>query len=305
MDDIRITKAREAMDNLLMAYSAMIDYSFEGAHEMRAAVMELIHALEHHITQEPSVEIETSYHDEEYNRDSTQKEIVIEDGQFCVYSADRSRLFGCYISRERAEERLAQIESFANRTAELSTDNLMLAHAETRKVLSAQTLVIVNELVEEELFKRFKDTVLEKQEILEPKRPAMTTIVKAEQRYTMGPVYVPNLEDAHGETIEASELQKAIWDWVRNGDRTIYLQHSEKAAGEMVEILTLPMETQMSLIVPTEGVTKYSFPADTPFMGVIWEEWAWELVKAGKLRGYSIGGQAQRVEVDLPSSLGI
>ena len=80
MDDIKITKAREAMDNLLMAYSAMIDYSFEGAHEMRAAVMELIHSLEHHITtQEPSVEIETSYHDEEYSRDSTQKEIVIED----------------------------------------------------------------------------------------------------------------------------------------------------------------------------------------------------------------------------------
>jgi hypothetical protein len=71
----------------------------------------------------------------------------------------------------------------------------------------------------------------------------------------------------------------------------------------MVEILTWPMEIETSLVVPGEGVTKYQFPPDTPFMGVIWEEWAWELVKAGELRGYSIGGQAQRVEAELPEEL--
>jgi hypothetical protein len=249
-------------------------------------------------------EIETGYRDDEedkgYYDDDYSKEIVVEDGQFCVYSADRSRLFGCYINRERAEERLAQIEQFSYKARQLSTANLMEAHHETSKALSGETLVIVNELVEEELYKRVRSEKFD-----ETPDVALTTIVKAEQRYTMGPVYVPNLEDAHGETIEASELQKAIWDWVRKGDRTIYLQHSDKAAGEMVEILTLPMETEMSLVVPKEGVTKYSFPADTPFMGVIWEEWAWELVKAGELRGYSIGGQAQRVEVELPDSLGV
>jgi len=42
------------------------------------------------------------------------------------------------------------------------------------------------------------------------------------------------------------------------------------------------------------------FPADTPFLGVVWEDWAWDLVKAGELRGYSIGGRARRVEADLP-----
>ena len=73
----------------------------------------------------------------------------------------------------------------------------------------------------------------------------------------------------------------------------------------MVEILTMPFPIETSLVVPNEGVTKYSFPADTPFMGVIWEEWAWDLVKAGKLRGYSIGGQAKRVEVELPEELAI
>jgi len=87
---------------------------------------------------------------------------------------------------------------------------------------------------------------------------------------------------------------------MRSGDRTIYLQHSEKAAGEMVEMLTWPMPIETALAVPGEGVTKYSFPANTPFMGVVWESWAWDMVKAGELRGYSIGGKAQRMEADLP-----
>ena len=91
-----------------------------------------------------------------------------------------------------------------------------------------------------------------------------------------------------------------MWDWVRKGDRTIYLQHSDKAAGEMVELLTWPFPIEASLSVPGQGVTKYTFPANTPYLGVIWEEWAWDLVKAGQLRGYSIGGTARRVEADLP-----
>ena len=292
-----IEKNHGAMDCLLMAYGQMMAFTFEGASELRASVMEIIHVLEQLITsgENKLVEIETGYDEEEYR-----KEIVLEDGQYCVYSADRSRSFGCYISQEKAEERLAQIESFAEKTLQLSTENLMKAHSETGKVLASETLVIVNELIEEELYKRFNSDSM----ITEPANDFnLTTIIKAEQRYTMGPVYVPDLEDAHGETIDAPELQKAIWDWVRKGDRNIFLQHSDKIAGEMVEILTWPMPIETSLVVPNEGVTKYQFPADTPFMGVIWEEWAWDLVKAGKLRGYSIGGQAQRVEVELPDSL--
>ena len=306
MEEKTIAKAEGAMNHLLMAYAEMMEYRFEGAHELRADTMEIIHALEHAITsgEDGREQIETDYRDDEedkgYDEEEYRKEIVLEDGQYCVYSADRSRSFGCYISQEKAEARLAQIESFAEKTLQLSTENLMKAHSETGKVLASETLVIVNELIEEELYKRFNSDSM----ITEPADDFnLTTIIKAEQRYTMGPVYVPDLEDAHGETIDAPELQKAIWDWVRKGDRNIFLQHSDKIAGEMVEILTWPMPIETSLVVPNEGVTKYQFPADTPFMGVIWEEWAWDLVKAGKLRGYSIGGQAQRVEVELPDSL--
>ena len=68
----------------------------------------------------------------------------------------------------------------------------------------------------------------------------------------------------------------------------------------MVEMMTLPFPLEAELEVPGEGVTKYTFPADTPFLGVVWEPWAWDMVKAGQLRGYSIGGTAKRVEADLP-----
>jgi hypothetical protein len=131
----------------------------------------------------------------------------------------------------------------------------------------------------------------------------VSVISKAdEQRYTLGPWYVPNMEDAHGEFTDEDTLQRSLWDWVRAGDRTIYLQHSDKPAGEMVEIMTIPFPIEAALSVPNQGTTKYAFPANTPFMGTVWEPWAWELVKAGKLRGYSIGGKARRMEADLPET---
>ena len=37
-----------------------------------------------------------------------------QDGQFCVMSEDGSRSFGCYDTMQEAEERLAQVESFAD-----------------------------------------------------------------------------------------------------------------------------------------------------------------------------------------------
>ena len=297
-----VTKAAKAMEHLLMAYNEMISYDFEDAHEMRADLMELIHVLEHEIAGKPRMEVGKPYHDEEedkaYMEDEYSKEIVMEDGQYCVRSKDGTRSFGCYISREAAEDRLRQIESFSNNLKALDNRELVEAYNSLCKRLEEQTDYQVFQLTSDELNKRYEHPVFYVPAEEEDDLP-LATIVKAEKRYTMGPVYVPGLEDAHGETIEAAELQESIWDWVRKEDRRIYLQHSEKVAGEMVEILTWPMEIETSLIVPGEGVTKYSFPENTPFMGVIWEDWAWDLVKSGQLRGYSIGGQAQRVEVDL------
>ena len=253
---------------------------------------------------EIDVDVESGYKydDEEkgYGYDF-RKEIVEEDGRFCVYSEGRGRRFGCYDTMEAAEERLAQIESFARSLDELTPEQLVAAHELTEKSTGDMMLELARSVIEDRL------------EVLGVAPPyttgdttaklaalhAVVPFAKAEERYTLGPVYVPGRLDGHGEFIDADTLQKAIWDWVRSGDRTIYLQHSEKAAGEMVEILTWPMPIQTSLSLPGEDVRKVEFPAETPFMGVVWESWAWDLVKAGQLRGYSIGGKARRVEADL------
>jgi hypothetical protein len=234
------------------------------------------------------------------------REVREQNGQFCVYS-ETGRAFGCYAERDAAADRLAQIEQFATKElAKASVAELVQWHDQAHSVASVTEAVkAVHDLVCDELevvhklAEPYNLTLDDKLAMLE--RPDAGWVAKAaEYRYTLGPAYVPFREDAHGEFADAETLQRAMWDWVRKGDRTIYLQHSEKAAGEMVEMMTVPFPLEAELTVPNQGVTKFTFPADTPFLGVVWEPWAWELVKAGELRGYSIGGTARRVEADLP-----
>jgi hypothetical protein len=124
-----------------------------------------------------------------------------------------------------------------------------------------------------------------------------------EKMFTLGPLYVPDFMDAHGEWTDSDELQRAVWEWVKSGDRSIYLQHNRGArAGEWVEVMTMPqpwtVEMQNAAGQPLGQVT---YPTGTVFLGVHWDAPAWELVKEGKLRGYSIGGLADRMMVDLPN----
>jgi hypothetical protein len=131
---------------------------------------------------------------------------------------------------------------------------------------------------------------------------SMSLVAKAdgERRFTLGPMYVPNQLDAHNEWTDPDELQSALWDYVRSGDRRIRLQHNrDVVAGEWVEAMAIPFPVTVPMVKSDGERTTVDFPANTVFMGVIWEPWAWELIKTGKLRGYSIGGKAERVLVDL------
>jgi len=131
----------------------------------------------------------------------------------------------------------------------------------------------------------------------------MSLVSKAvnEDRYTLGPMYVPDRVDAHGEWTSSEELQKSVWDYVRKDDRRIRLQHNKDVvAGEWVEVMAWPYEVSVPMQKSDGTMEDVTFPKDTVFLGVVWEPWAWEMVKAGKLMGYSIGGRAQRLEVDLP-----
>jgi hypothetical protein len=234
------------------------------------------------------------------------RSVVEQDGQYCVVS-QTGRAFGCYESSDLADQRLAQIEGFAENELKRATVKALIELHDAAHAVDKVTegVKLVHDLIEDELEAVHKLS-FPYSFTIDTKLDMATSLTKGyvskavEYRYTLGPAYIPDREDAHGEFADAETLQKAMWDWVRKGDRTIYLQHSEKAAGEMVEMLTWPFPIEAELTVPNQGVTKFTFPADTPFLGVVWEDWAWDLVKAGELRGYSIGGSAKRVEADLP-----
>lgn len=240
------------------------------------------------------------------DRIPVQRVVRQEGEQFCVYSEATGRSFGCYATRAEADDRLAQIEQFATaKLVQAEVGELVAWHdkCHAMKVVTP-ALKLVHDLIEDQLESQghsrpYDLTPEDKLELLISKSAGLVSKAD-EQRYTLGPWYVPGVEDAHGEFTDEDTLQKALWDWVRSGDRTIYLQHGEKPAGEMVEIMTVPFPVEAELTVPNQGVSKFAFPANTPFMGVVWEPWAWELVKAGKLRGYSIGGSARRMEAELP-----
>lgn len=122
--------------------------------------------------------------------------------------------------------------------------------------------------------------------------------VDEEKRYTLAPWYVPDSVDAHNEWADKEEIQRAFWDYLKKPDRSIRLQHNmDIVAGEWVEGLTWPHEIEVPVKHP-EGEKKIKFPAGTPFLGVIWEPWAWQLIKDGEIRGLSIGGKGKRIELD-------
>ena len=121
-----------------------------------------------------------------------------------------------------------------------------------------------------------------------------------EKRYTLGAMYIPDRLDAHGEWTSAEELQRAVWDYVRTNDRRIRLQHDrEVVAGEWVEVMAFPYELTVPITSISGVPTNHTYPANTVFLGVIWEPWAWEKIKNGEILGYSIGGKAERLYVDM------
>lgn len=126
---------------------------------------------------------------------------------------------------------------------------------------------------------------------------------EGDKRYTLGAMYIPDRIDAHGEWTDAEELQRAVWDYVRTNDRRIRLQHNRDiVAGEWVEVMSFPYELTVPITTPSGIEVNHTYPPHTVFLGVIWEDWAWEKIQRGEILGYSIGGRAERLYVDMEKS---
>jgi hypothetical protein len=123
-----------------------------------------------------------------------------------------------------------------------------------------------------------------------------------EERYTLGPWYIPDQLDAHGEWTDRRELQKSFHSYLAKDDRDIRLQHNtDIIAGRWVDGMVMPEPWTVTLKSADGTEEQHTYPAGTPFLGVRWEPWAFKLVKDGKIRGYSIGGRSLRMMVDLPT----
>ena len=157
-----------------------------------------------------------------------QRVIREEDGQFCVYS-ETGRSFGCYANRDAAATRLAQIEQFAQQVVRsVPVAELVTWHDQAHKTATVtQAVKDVHDIVCDELevvhglAVPYNDTTDDK--LAAAGTPSSMVVAKADDahRYTLGPAYVPDREDAHGEWTDPDTLQAAMWDWVRKGDRTI------------------------------------------------------------------------------------
>lgn len=124
-----------------------------------------------------------------------------------------------------------------------------------------------------------------------------------EHRFTLGPWYIPDRYDAHGEWTDANELQKSLWEYVKSGDRGIRLQHNKDiVAGEWLEAMSFPVPVTIAMTKDANS-KQVEYPAGTVFLGVQWKPWAWELVKAGKIQGFSIGGAAARIDMSMPDAI--
>tara|TARA_B110000503_G_scaffold141880_1_gene236849 strand:+ start:10925 stop:13072 length:2148 start_codon:yes stop_codon:yes gene_type:complete len=124
-----------------------------------------------------------------------------------------------------------------------------------------------------------------------------------EHRFTLGPWYIPDRYDAHGEWTDADELQKSLWEYVKSGDRGIRLQHNKDiVAGEWLEAMSFPVPVTIGMTKDANS-KQVEYPAGTVFLGVQWKPWAWELVKAGKIQGFSIGGAAARIDMSMPDAI--
>jgi 2'-5' RNA ligase len=128
-------------------------------------------------------------------------------------------------------------------------------------------------------------------------------VLDDEKQYSYGAWYVPDSVDAHGEWADRDTVQESLWKYVDSGNRDIHAQHiDDLVAGRWVELATIPFPVSVPVEVEPGILRKHTYPAGTPFMGVIWEDWAWPLVKSGDFKGFSVGGTAHRIEADFPDA---
>jgi hypothetical protein len=116
----------------------------------------------------------------------------------------------------------------------------------------------------------------------------------AELQYTLVCVYpadkadVAVAQDGHRDFASKAAVRDAAWNFLRKGGK-VGLHHADgtDGAGTIVESFLWPGEDW----APGNG---YVVKEGDWMAGIVWDDPAWELVKAGKIGGVSMQGSARR-----------
>ena len=111
-----------------------------------------------------------------------------------------------------------------------------------------------------------------------------------EKRQVFGFASVAVIEDRQGDVIRPDVLEQAAYDFVKHA-RAANVMHAGPVVGECIESLFVTDDKAALLGIPVEHVGKWFVGFHIP------DDEAWENVKNGKTRAFSIEGRGKRVTV--------
>lgn len=115
-----------------------------------------------------------------------------------------------------------------------------------------------------------------------------------EEQKAWAPVLIPNETDKQGDVIPTKEIETAAHDFLAEY-RQVDTDH-DLLAGKGVPIESWTLKTDTTFDLP-DGSESREYPAGTWFMGVKFNDEAWDRIKSGELTGFSIYGEAENTPV--------
>lgn len=115
-------------------------------------------------------------------------------------------------------------------------------------------------------------------------------ITKAEdnpERFLMGVVYEPDAKDSYGDWATAEEIRQAAYTFMESG-QVYKINHDAEASIHVLESFIAPVDYE----VAGEQVKKGSWLLGSRVL----DDGIWEKIEKGELTGYSMAGEALRVE---------
>ena len=135
--------------------------------------------------------------------------------------------------------------------------------------------------------------------------------INDEKRVLKGPVLRPEIEDRHGTVISKEVIEAACWDFMermkaetqKTGPKLMHEgEHNDEVFNEALSIVEsyITDEDMTYKVVQAGGEdTELFVPAGSWMMAMkVHDDEIWRAVKDGHFRGFSIGGVADKLELD-------